>query len=293
MMTGQRFDVEVDGGMLAVWRFGSGDRVVLAPHGITANHVSWRWIAGELGEDVTVLAPDLRGRGESASLPGPSSLVRHADDLVAVLDHLGVERAVVAGHSMGAFVATRLVLRHPERIAGALLIDGGLALPVPDGIDVDDVMAAVVGPALDRLAASWADLDEYIAVWRGHPAVGPDFNEVVEAYVRHDVERRDGRIVCRADADRVREDGRDVLLAPALVEELATARVPLRFLWAPRGTTDADPLYPREAVAAFEQQLPGLEVVELQDVNHYTLALSKRGAAQVAAEIAAFAERVL
>lgn len=293
MLTGKRLDVAVDGGTLAVWRFGTGDRVVLAPHGITANHVSWRWIAEALvDEDVTLLAPDLRGRGDSAALPGPSSMAQHADDLVAVLDHLGVDSAVWAGHSMGAFVAVRAALRHPDRVDGLLLLDGGLALPVPAGVPVDDVLDAVVGPAMQRLTMRWDELDGYLDFWRPHPAFVDDWNPLVEAYLGHDVHEVDGVVASRVVAERVREDGRDTLEAPVLADGLAAIDVPVRFLWAPRGLLGADPLYPREVVAAFEQQVPDLEVVELTDVNHYTLALSRHGAEQVAAELAAFAARV-
>jgi len=49
--------------------------------------------------DITFLAPDLRGRGASAGLPGPYGLDVHVADLVAVLSYWGVERAVLAGHS--------------------------------------------------------------------------------------------------------------------------------------------------------------------------------------------------
>ena len=54
---------------------------------------------------VRLIAPDLRGRGRSNTLPGPFGMTRHADDMAAVLDFLGVPRAVVVGHSMGGFVS--------------------------------------------------------------------------------------------------------------------------------------------------------------------------------------------
>ena len=90
--------------------------VALAVHGITANSRAWDVVARQLDGEVTVLAPDLRGRGLSASLPGPYGMAEHAADLVAVLDHLGVARALVLGHSMGAFVACMAAVRYPDRI---------------------------------------------------------------------------------------------------------------------------------------------------------------------------------
>ena len=99
--------VPVRGGDLHVgFRPGkAGAPVVVLVHGITANHLSWSIVADQLGEDATLIAPDLRGRAGSASLPGPFGMANHALDLVAVLDHIGVDRATVVGHSMGAYTA--------------------------------------------------------------------------------------------------------------------------------------------------------------------------------------------
>jgi pimeloyl-ACP methyl ester carboxylesterase len=127
-----RIDVPVRGGSLAAFRFGAPDpdaTLVLAAHGITANSRSWLPVARALDGRAQLIAPDLRGRGESRSLPEPFGMAAHAADLVAVLDHVGAERAVLAGHSMGAYVAARVGADHPNRLEAAVLVDGGLVLP--------------------------------------------------------------------------------------------------------------------------------------------------------------------
>jgi lipase len=65
------FAVEVDGGTLHVGRWGTGRPVVVAAHGITGTHRAFRALAEQLGEEVTLLAPDLRGRGHSNRVGGP------------------------------------------------------------------------------------------------------------------------------------------------------------------------------------------------------------------------------
>ena len=70
--------------------------MVLAIHGITASSRSWTAVARHLGDQVTFIAPDLRGRGGSSGLPGPFGLAAHLEDLAAVLDFAGVLRAVRA-----------------------------------------------------------------------------------------------------------------------------------------------------------------------------------------------------
>src|SRR5688500_2052760 len=112
-------DVDVAGGRLHVARWGDGPNVVLAAHGITANSRSFGEVADALASlrgDVSLVAPDLRGRGRSGTLPAPYGMTAHVDDCIAVLDALGAEGPVVAvGHSMGGWVASLLAVRHPDR----------------------------------------------------------------------------------------------------------------------------------------------------------------------------------
>src|SRR5919199_477038 len=115
--------VPVAGGFLTVAvagpRRSSAAPVVLGLHGITGSHRALAAVARRLAaRGITFLAPDLRGRGASASLPGPYGLDIHVADLMAILDFWGAERAVLAGHSMGAYVATRLAAAWPSRCAG-------------------------------------------------------------------------------------------------------------------------------------------------------------------------------
>lgn len=282
--------VPVDGGELTVGRWGRGDATVLAPHGITANHLSWTYIAEELGDDVTLLAPDLRGRGGSAGLPGPYGMATHARDCIAILDHLGIDTAVMAGHSMGGFVTVKAGASHADRLTSLVLIDGGLRLPVPEGMDVDQILLAVIGPAMQRLEMTFPTREAYRDYWRPHPAFAEDWNELAEAYVDYDLREADGAFRSKVEIAAIREDGRDTLVDETLSTALPAIDLPMRFLWSPRGIMNADPLYPREVVAQFEQAIPNLTVHELHDVNHYTLALSRRGAKQVADQIHAALE---
>lgn len=69
------------------------------------------------------IAPDLRGMGESEAPDLGYGMATYAEDLIAILDHLGVERTVVAGLSMGGYVAFELVRRCRARIMGLVLVD--------------------------------------------------------------------------------------------------------------------------------------------------------------------------
>lgn len=100
---------------------GSGDPVVFL-HGFPHRRALWAAQVGGLVDRARCIAPDLRGLGESGG-GGPWSMDRYADDVVELLDHLRVERAVVAGLSMGGYVAFALWRRHPHRVRALALMD--------------------------------------------------------------------------------------------------------------------------------------------------------------------------
>jgi pimeloyl-ACP methyl ester carboxylesterase len=286
-----RFEVPVAGGALNVPYAGpppdAADAVVLAVHGVTASHVAWRTVARELVRRTAtcLVAPDLRGRGRSAKLPCPYGLAAHVDDLTAVLDHVGAEQAVLAGHSMGAHVAARLAAERPERAAGLVLVDGGLPRLAPvhesEGEpDTDD-------PAPGRVPCG--SPDEYLAGWRAHPAFARAWNDDVDAYARYDM-AHDGRTArCVVSEEAVEADSFDLIFDGVTRKAIKRVRAAVRLLRAPRGPLDDDrPVIPREYLDAFAADHPQLDVEHVPDTNHYTLVLGDSpGPRRVAAAIEA------
>jgi lipase len=292
--------VPVSGGAITVACWGSGATPVLASHGITANHRSFAQVAAQLrtsGADVQLLAVDHRGRGGSAATPGPFGIGTHAQDLLAVLDHLAIDTAVLLGHSMGAFVAANAALLAPERVTGLVLIDGALPIEVdlPADAEIEDVVRAVIGPALDRLEQTFDSPEDYVAQWRAHPAYGGAyFNDVAEAHVRYDLIPTDDGTAWRSPVHRpaVLTDGADVLTDERVRTALARITTPTALLWAPRGMLDQEPgLFPPSIVEATCAGLEHVEPVLVEDVNHYSIVFSPHGAAAVAASIVAARRR--
>ncbi|MFG2695557.1 alpha/beta fold hydrolase [Kitasatospora sp. NPDC048407] len=80
-------------------------------------------VPGPAGDDAWVVAPDQRGFGTAPLGEEPPSLDTAADDLVHLLDELGIDQAVLGGLSMGGYVAMAFARRHPERLAGLILAD--------------------------------------------------------------------------------------------------------------------------------------------------------------------------
>jgi lipase len=284
--------VPVAGGPLTVAVAGPGEpgasALVLGAHGITASHRSLVALARHLAaREITFLAPDLRGRGASSGLPGPYGFDVHVADLVAVLDYWGAQRAVLVGHSMGAYLVTRLAVAHPDRCAGLVLVDGGLSAPVPAHLDPETVLEAVLGPALARLRMEFASPQDYRDFWRRHPAFAGRWNSDVERWVDYDLTGPPGALRVRMAEKAVRTDGRDILDSAAAWAALTAAPGPVSLLRAPRGLADENrPLISEAVVGRARQTVPGLAHLLVEDTNHYLIVLGDREAATVAAEIA-------
>ena len=119
--------IETSGASINLVTGGSGPPLLLL-HGYPQTHLMWRKLAPRLAAEFTVVAPDLRGYGDSSKPPaGPDSMNYSkralAQDQVETMAALGFERFMVAGHDRGARVAHRLARDHPERVERLALLD--------------------------------------------------------------------------------------------------------------------------------------------------------------------------
>jgi pimeloyl-ACP methyl ester carboxylesterase len=102
---------------------GTGPAVVLL-HGFPLDRSMWSSQLGMLSNHHRVIAPDLRGHGQSPTPPGPYPMEELADDVIETLDAAGVEPPyVVGGLSMGGYVALAMAGRHPDRLRGLMLLN--------------------------------------------------------------------------------------------------------------------------------------------------------------------------
>ncbi len=106
---------------------GEGPDVVML-HGVTSSLAIWyAKVMPDLGKNFRVTAYDLRGHGYSDPTPTGYTSRAMADDLLALLDHLNIEKARLVGHSFGGSIALHLAMLHPERVEGVVLGDTGVA----------------------------------------------------------------------------------------------------------------------------------------------------------------------
>ena len=286
-----RGSVPGDGGTLAFGMWPGAGAPVIGLHGITASYVNFVAIAEQLAGRRPLLAFDLRGRGESDKPDGPYGMSQHARDVAAAMRSFGLGPSVVVGHSMGAYVAAALAAEHPELVSALVLVDGGLPLDLPPGIDPSQALDALLAPQMARLRTTYESLDAYLEFWRSLPVfAGGRWNDHVESYLRYDLGGPPGALRPKASEAAVRADFADTIESDALRARLPRISVPVRLLLAEEGFMPGDPpLLPPALVEREAAAIADLETTVVPDTTHYTIALGDDGAATVAAAILAAA----
>lgn len=283
--------VPVSGGELTVgvWEpVGEITDTIVAIHGVTASHLAWMDAVPTL-PGVRIIAPDLRGRGRSNQIDGPAGMAAHAADIIAVMDAFGLANTTLVGHSMGAFVSVVTAYLHPDRISRLVLIDGGLPLDVPAGLSAEELVQHILGPTAARLDMRFASVDDYLALWRAHPAFANAWTPALEQYLAYDLVPDGSGALRPATSYAVTvDDTVDLNTGPLPRDAVAGISVPTVFVWVPRGLQNETPgLYSPEQVARLEEALPSVRFRFVEDLNHYTIVMSDRGASAVAPIIAA------
>jgi 3-oxoadipate enol-lactonase len=95
---------------------------ILLHHGYTASRVNWMPVAQRLAQHHRVILMECRGTGDSEHTASGYTLEQYADDVIGIVDHVGIKRFTYAGHSMGGGIGYVLALRHPQRLERLILM---------------------------------------------------------------------------------------------------------------------------------------------------------------------------
>jgi pimeloyl-ACP methyl ester carboxylesterase len=162
---------------------GSGGVPVVLLHGAYMSTGAMQWLLSDLARSRQVIAVDLQGHGRTADVDRPLQYEQMADDVAALMDHLGIDQADITGYSMGGGVGLQLAIRHPERVRKLVAMSTGFRL---DGM-YPEVIAGIAEITPEVFYGTpWYD-ENYAAV-----APRPeDFPVLVEKLKRLDAEAFD------------------------------------------------------------------------------------------------------
>ena len=141
--------------------YGTGAPLVLLHGGMLSIDLDFGALLPGLAETRTVVGIELQGHGRTPDTERDITFAHHASDVVALLDHLGHERATVLGHSMGGGVALELAVHHPDRVDAVVAVSASVR---PDGLhpdlgDPSTYATSTIMPTADDFAAMRAEYE--------------------------------------------------------------------------------------------------------------------------------------
>ena len=237
---GDRY-LEVNGVRTHFLDIGAGEPPIVLLHGLSANANSFGGLIGAgLSSRFRVVAPDLRGRGQTAAPASGYRMADHAADVLALLDALGLERVVLGGHSFGAFLSIYTAAYHPERVEKVIAIDAAITL--------NPRVGEMLKPSLDRLTRTFSSPDAYLAELRMAPYMDGVWDADVEGYFRAEIlENADGTANSSTDANAIAQALQGIMAEPwrDLVQRVSQPVILFNAL-GPYGPPGNPPLVERE-----------------------------------------------
>jgi len=233
--------VAVNGINFAYTRLGKGTPLMLV-HGFPLDSSSWNELIPYLKDHFDLILPDLRGFGKSTTVEAPYTLSDMADDLAGLLDHLGVEKTALAGHSMGGYISLAFAKKYPQRVIGLGLVASQAAADAPEGKE-----------RRYKTAADVAEKGVGVVVEAMTPKLSADVR--VQEFARGVIERQSKQAVIGAlKAMAVREDSMPIL---------SSSDFPLVLIHG-----DADQLVPLERAKEIKSANPSARLLELKGAGH-------------------------
>jgi pimeloyl-ACP methyl ester carboxylesterase len=261
-----------DGVEIQIAQWEGAEKTILCIHGITANCRCWDVVADALTPSHRVLAMDLRGRGLSGGPSTGYSMEHHCRDILAVLDDLGLERVVLMGHSLGAFISLVFGAKYPERVERIILVDGGGKLSEDQMVKV----FAGIKPSLDRLGKTFPSFEAYLNLMKEAPFL-KNWSQALETYYRYEIEEVSEGV--RTNIDPVHIEEERVNLGKVDISRFyGEISCPVLILRATEGMlARADVLLPEDVTERMVREIANARRVDLDGTNHYSIVFQPNG----------------
>jgi 3-oxoadipate enol-lactonase len=229
---------------------GEGEPLLLIM-GLGGHILDWGWVLPErLAEGRSVIVFDNRGAGRSDQPAGPYSIAEMANDTVALLDALGIERADIFGVSMGGMIAQEIAVRHLERVDRLIL---GATSPGGDA----QVLAP---PEVQAYLEPRLDLTLYEALWWGAPAGFPQ--EFIDAHPEVVERKIQANMAYPSDLEAYRAQ-LAAYRAFAIGDRISEICAPTLVI-----AGDSDILIPPENGQILADKIPGAEFRTIEGAGH-------------------------
>ncbi|GLI05936.1 hydrolase [Paenibacillus tyrfis] len=223
--------------------YGAGDETIVLLHGGGTDMRTWQFIIPRLAANYRVIAFDGRGAGQS---PAPVEPANYVEDVKMVLDHFGLEKAILVGHSLGGQIAVDFDLTYPERVSKLVLIACSVT-GFRNAPDIEERFQRVLAaaPDVEKMTEFSLDFPSYDVV-KASPHL-----ELMTEMIRHNIKRWFDW-----------KSGESVWPQPPAIERLDRLAAPTLFMI---GTLDRPDLFP---LAEQFGQLPNARLVWIDGADH-------------------------
>ncbi len=252
--------------------------LILLP-GLTANARLYDGlISAGLSPAFRTLALDLRGRGLSDKPKTGYHMADHADDVIGIMDALGIEQAAPVGHSYGGLLTFYMGAKFPHRFPKLVIMDASILL-------IREETREAIKASLARLGAKIPSMDIYISALKQLPTLNGFWSEELESYFKGDVQQyEDGSVQALADPIAINE-AIDTQFGMPWADYVASIAQPTLLLNA-LGDYGTVPLMPKEMAEATVAMLQKCRYREIAG-NHLTMVFDE-GARQIVSAIKEF-----
>lgn len=258
--------------------YGSGQLTLVLLHGLTANaHAFDGLIAAGLGETYNIVAADLRGRGLSEQPETGYTMAEHAKDIIGLLDHLKIKKAIIGGHSYGALISFYMAAHYPERVEKMILLDAAARM--------HENTREMLVPAMSRIGQTFPSFEAYLNKVKTAPYF-TSWDEAMLSYYKADIiENSNGTVTQRSQPAHIAEAITKVLAEPWM-EYIKSVEQEAILINGPGIYTLNAALLPRGNAMETVNMMKNCSYIEVAG-NHQTM-LYGEGATQITAAIKSF-----
>ena len=254
---------------------------IILMHGLTANaHAFDGLIAAGLSPAFNIISVDLRGRGLSEQPDTGYTMSEHAKDIIGLLDHLQIEKAIIGGHSYGALITFYMAVHYPERVEKMIILDAAARM--------HENTKAMLIPAMSRIGQTFPSFNDYLIKVKTAPYFTIWDDAMLTYYQADIIENADHSVTQRSKPEHIAEAITKVLAEPWM-EYIKGVEQEAILINGPNIYTLEAALLPKENAMETVHMMKNCRYIEVPG-NHQTM-LYGEGAKQITAAIISFLKK--
>jgi len=256
----------INGNNIVVADYPGEKGTIIAIHGLTGNHKTMHHYAEKFKGEYRFISVDLRGRGNSDQMDENPSIFKHAEDIIGLIKELEIERPILMGHSMGAYISA-IVASKLEGTRAVVLLDGAASM--------SEHQRNIISPSLARISKKYESKDHYVEVIKGiYHNLGISWDETLQQVVEYEVEQVGDHWENKSVESEILKDF-ESFYSFRPKEVFSQIKCPVLLVYAESEIGTMPPLFYLSDYAETQKYATKIETF-ISDSNHYTMVFENR-----------------